>query len=292
MFNCVLTKYASEYRLRLFENFCFNHQSPPKPEPEPLFRTPFYDKETYEPIYASMIDEPSDEVIIARKAESLRCSVSRTKRLAKDLALSFGSWTWFGTFTFNDSLVDGYNYDQCLHVISSWLNRMMIKYPDLKYLGCPEIHPTSGRFHFHFLFSADITPELSYAGFFRFSGGHVYHADSYLFGFTNFTIIKHPGRVSSYIIKYITKESCTAIHRHRFLYSRSTLSHCDTKNYFLSNEAIKFVKQCLKNINCGGYTYDVSLKSFKTLQVSDFFFSNNGDFDFIFDSLPPDSCLC
>lgn len=130
-------------------------------------------------------------------------SLSRTKKRIYDYARS-NEFTYFVTLTFNPEKVDSYSCDDSYKHMSTWLNNMRKKYPDLKYLGVPELHK-SGRFHFHFLMSDDIKSDLSDSG--KKDKGHIiYNVGSYRLGWSTAIEIYDKHKVPSYMVKYISKD--------------------------------------------------------------------------------------
>ena len=86
-----------------------------------------------------------------REEENKRRSVSRSKQTIYELARN-GVWDWFVTLTFDGSKVDRYNYAEVTKKLSTWLNNLRKKSPDLQYLFVPEQHK-DGAYHFHGLVS-------------------------------------------------------------------------------------------------------------------------------------------
>lgn len=141
-----------------------------------------------------------------KAAASLSSSFSRTKRKIYDLVRG-QSWDWFLTFTFAPDKVDRYNFDECSAVMKKWLEMQRTRHLrtglDLKYIVVPELHQ-DGAYHFHGIFGdAD-------AGLFGLvsSVQDEYHVTSYTAGFSTATAVHDQGAVSSYIVKYITKDLC------------------------------------------------------------------------------------
>lgn len=137
------------------------------------------------------------------KAHSDYVSLSRTKKHIYDYARS-NDFRYFVTLTFDPAKVDSFSCDDSYRHMSTWLNNMRKRFPDLRYLGVPELHK-SGRFHFHFLMSSDIESVLLDSG--KKDKGHViYNVGSYRLGWSTAIEIYDKSKVPSYMVKYITKD--------------------------------------------------------------------------------------
>lgn len=149
-------------------------------------------------------------------------SYSRTRKRIYDYARA-NDFCYFVTLTFNPDKVDSFSCVDSYEHMRNWLNRMRKKFPDLKYLGVPELHK-SGRYHFHFLMSDDIKSVLLDSGKFDNKGHKIYNLGSYRFGWSTVVEIYDKDRLPSYIIKYITKDLCKASpNRRRYWNSHNLL---------------------------------------------------------------------
>lgn len=139
--------------------------------------------------------------------DSLRISRSRTIKKIYDIGRS-NYWDWFFTLTFNPEKVDSFNYAICTQKLSKWLNNMRLKCPDMKYIVVPEKHPTSGRWHFHGLFSNVSELDFKLSGKYTDNGQEIFNVGKYNLGWS--TAIKLDGSfaVVGYMTKYITKKLC------------------------------------------------------------------------------------
>lgn len=113
-------------------------------------------------------------------------------------------FTYFVTLTFNPEKVNRYSCEETYEKMRNWLNRMRKKFPDLRYLGVPELHK-DGAFHFHFLMSEHIKSVLSDSKK-RHNGRVIYNVDTYRFGWTTAMEIYDKSKIPSYMVKYITKD--------------------------------------------------------------------------------------
>lgn len=133
-------------------------------------------------------------------------SLSRTKNAIYNIARS-NIWDWFITLTFDREITDSSDYDIVTHKLQNFLENFRKRYsPDMKYLIVPELHNDKEHYHFHGLLSNVENMQ------FRFSGHYskdkpIFNIVNWKYGFTTATRIEDTQRVSSYITKYITKES-------------------------------------------------------------------------------------
>lgn len=158
-------------------------------------------------------------------------SVKRTKEKLKELLLS-NKWEYFVTITFNPKIHDSLNYDVVSKVMANWLKNIKKNHcSDVKYIGVPEYHKKSRRFHFHFLMSDIGTLNLKDSGYVKChwtkrkyikrskyektkkyyklndtDGVTIYNINSYNSGFTTLMPVIDSGKASSYLLKYLTKE--------------------------------------------------------------------------------------
>ena len=144
-------------------------------------------------------------------------------------------WHWFATFTFDSSIVDRANYDECYKKLSTWLKNIRNRYcPNLKYLCVPELHSDGVNWHFHGLLAN--VEELTFVQAINGkkdsvyyglplkdnNGNDVYTLEEYRLGFATFTRVKDTRRVSHYITKYVTKSVSFKLEgRNRHLASRN-----------------------------------------------------------------------
>lgn len=122
--------------------------------------------------------------------------------------------------------------------------------PDFMYLIVPEMHlriEENGKraFHFHGLIAncdgLNIVPSIDKRGKQRKtkSGIPRFEIQNYRLGFSDATPIQDTYKISSYILKYVTKaECCVNKGKHRFIHSKNlnkpkeTLFYSDTKPLF------------------------------------------------------------
>lgn len=136
-------------------------------------------------------------------------NMSRAIQKVYDLARS-NEFDWFVTMTFNQALVNRYDYDSCSDALYGFTHKLSKR--GNTWLIVPEQHQ-DGAFHMHGLISGDL--DLTHWK------GDVYNLNDFKWGFTTATPIKDRKRVSSYIAKYLTKEIVVPKGRKRYWASRA-----------------------------------------------------------------------
>lgn len=142
---------------------------------------------------------------MGNEEENIKRSLRRTKSVISDISRS-NSWEWFLTLTFDPQKVDSYSYEDTTKKLSQWLNNARKKANDMKYIVVAEKHPTSGRFHFHGLFSSIEELSLTDSSLIDKKGRTIYNVGKYKLGWSTATQIESHERASSYIMKYISKD--------------------------------------------------------------------------------------
>lgn len=131
-------------------------------------------------------------------------------------------WDYFITGTFNDEKVDASHASEVFKPVTYWLSNM-VRRKGLKYLLVPELHPTSGRIHFHGLINDSL--KLSDSGRVMYTGQAyrrsslisqgidpnnfktVYNIDDWKFGFSTAIKVDNSAvRLARYVTKYICKD--------------------------------------------------------------------------------------
>lgn len=178
----------------------------------------------------------------------------RDKQKIFDLARS-NTWHWFGTFTFDGTKINRYDYEECYKKLSKWLmNVRNRKCKDLKYLCIPEQHK-NGAWHFHcllanteeltFIRATNNNKDSKYYGLplCDNKGREIYNIENFTIGFTNFSKVSDTRRVSMYIVKYITKSNCIKLEgRNRHLASRNLNKPTVRKSECTKEEIDEFLK--------------------------------------------------
>ncbi|MCM1047360.1 MAG: hypothetical protein NC433_02915 [Clostridiales bacterium] len=159
--------------------------------------------ETADNNIAAAGSERTEEMI----EHSKNVSLSRTKNSIYNIARS-NTWQWFITLTFDQTKTDSSDYDVVVHRLHTFLKNLRTrKCPDMKYLIVPELHKDGIHYHFHGLLSDVGGLRFTFSGHFDEEDNPIYNLPDWKIGFTTATQIKDSQRVSSYITKYITKDS-------------------------------------------------------------------------------------
>lgn len=143
-----------------------------------------------------------------RKRKNARDSFRRTVNKIHDLARC-EEWTMFYTLTFSPGVVDREDFGACMKKARKWFDNIrQRKAHDLKYLIIPELHSDKKSWHIHGLVCNDDGVSYVDSGKKDKQGRTIYNVEKYKFGFSTATRIEDSKKVSSYVLKYITKDLC------------------------------------------------------------------------------------
>ena len=182
------------------------------------FDTPTYGKSKLSDKRVSSLSDRKEgveqlEEMSDKTNASLRISGSRTRQNVFDYALANAKdFSYFVTLTFNPQYVNSFSYDDSVQAMSNWLKNFKKRHAsDLKYIGVPEKHK-SGRYHFHFLMSADIGSCLLDSGRTDERGHTIYNVGKYKLGWsTAIHIYENGTKLAGYLMKYISKDLLDSI---------------------------------------------------------------------------------
>lgn len=155
-------------------------------------------------------DLQADEM---RKRKNARDSYRRTVNKIHDLARC-EKWTMFYTLTFSPNYVDREDFGECMKKARKYFDNLrQRKAHDIKYLLIPELHKDKKSWHVHGLVCNDQGVGYVDSGLKDKHGKIIYNVGSYKWGWS--TAIKigdtaddNTQLVSSYVLKYITKDLC------------------------------------------------------------------------------------
>lgn len=142
--------------------------------------------------------------------------------------LKANSFDLFWTLTFDDQKVNAKDYIYSRKRLQAWLKYQREKYGKFAYLFVPELHPESGRIHFHGV-TGGLAPPLTEARYPKSgrlivkNGVQIFNADNWQNGFSTVSTIQDKNKTANYIAKYITKELMeipTAYHQPRYFVGR------------------------------------------------------------------------
>ena len=164
---------------------------------------------------------------------SLASSLNRTRNEIYRWARQC-RWEWFITLTFDGAKTERESYSACMERTAKWFNNQKHRYaPDLMYLYVPEQH-RKGGWHIHGVVANTGNMKFTDSGRVSFHGkacrrnaGNrgcpvIYNLSGWRYGFSTATEVADAHRVSTYILKYITKELVADTpYRHRYFRSRN-----------------------------------------------------------------------
>lgn len=167
-------------------------------------------------------------------------NISRSKKSVKELALC-NDFNFFVTITIKNDY-NRYNIDNVFYFLQKFCKKYKRKFSSFSYVFIAEYHK-NGAIHFHGLcnlpFEA-IQLDLYRRTIKNQKDDRFYHTFSSLifdnFGRNTFDYITSKDKISSYILKYITKD-CIRTSSHRLYTCSRGLKHAD-KTYY-SNEKLK-----------------------------------------------------
>lgn len=159
-----------------------------------------------------------------QEEHSVKVSLSATKNRIYNIARS-NTWDWFITLTFDRNNTDSSDYEMVVRRLHTFLNNLQKRRcPELKYLIVPELHKDREHYHFHGLISGCGRLRFCFSGHFDKKGKPVYNMLDWNYGFTTATQIQDSRKASSYITKYITKDTELKLkNKKRYLCSRNVL---------------------------------------------------------------------
>lgn len=190
------------------------------------------------------------------ESHCIRVSLGKTKNTIYNIARS-NIWKWFITFTINPDKADRSNYDEVVKRLTIFLNNLQKrKCPNLKYLIVPELHADKTNYHFHGLIAECDELEFVFSGKFDKKGKPVFNIPQWSYGFTTATLVEDTARASSYITKYVTKESERYLkNKHRYYTNRNTARTPPEK--LVVGNITDFIKTYADDIT---YMKDVTIK--------------------------------
>lgn len=137
------------------------------------------------------------------KGEDLERSMRRARGKLRRLALA-NDFRWFVTLTFNPEKVDSFDAAAVVKKLNAWCSNM-VQRKGLRYILIPELHPTSGRIHFHGFFSDCL--EVVDSGHMDRQGHKVYNLPQWSLGFTTaIELYDDYTKAVGYVCKYVGKQ--------------------------------------------------------------------------------------
>ena len=154
----------------------------------------------------------------------IKVSLNKTKNTIYNIARS-NEWKWFITLTLSPDKVDRSSYDDVVKKLTIFLNNLQKRRcPKLRYLIVPELHKDKTNYHFHGLLADCDELDFAFSGKFDNTGKPIFNIPQWSYGFTTATLVEDTARASSYITKYVTKETEQYLkNKHRYYTNRNTL---------------------------------------------------------------------
>ena len=138
------------------------------------------------------------------KGEDLERSMRRARAKLRRLALA-NDFRWFVTLTFNPEKVDSFDAAAVVKKLNAWCSNM-VQRKGLRYILIPELHPKSGRIHFHGFFNDCVVVVDS--GHADRQGHKIYNLPQWTLGFTTaIELYDDYSQAVGYVSKYIGKQS-------------------------------------------------------------------------------------
>lgn len=194
--------------------------------PNDIYKYTVFNKLIFNPYNAELINKNNSRVDYIKSDNPVTRddSIKRAKDKIFDIAFVNSSlWQFFVTLTLDKTKIDRYDKKEINKKLKKWLSNMVINY-NLNYLIIPEYHK-DGAIHFHGLISGDDL-RLSYVGLDK-KGRELYNLNSWRLGFNSCVRLDdNRAAVSSYITKYVTKDTLKILGNVYYAGGRSLLRDC------------------------------------------------------------------
>lgn len=246
IYNTLLVKYKNSWQLRTYQ---FPIRSESKEDEKYLG---FSISENFEST-ENEINKAFEKVDEKYNFDGHSCYVSVNRSKNKIFYLSRSNdWTdgYFCTLEIDQNRYDGRDYKVASELIRKFTKYLRQYDPDIYALFVPELHPTSGRFHFHGLIKGNIKDILKYSGHIK-KGHMIYNfVSGWKYGFTNVTKIQSALAVEKYICKYTTKELLNnTLYQHRYftlnlkeaeMWKFNLIDHQELFKELIDNDLVEF----------------------------------------------------
>ena len=281
IYNTLLVKYQNSWQLR-------SYQFPIRSEQKLEENSSFCTDNDFEKV-ENEIDEAfsKNDEKYHFEGHSAYVSVNRSKNKIFYYSRS-NDWVggYFVTLEIDQNRYDGRDYKVASDLIRHFSMFLRKHDRDIKALFVPELHPTSGRFHFHGLIKGDISDILKYSGHI-IRGYMVYNfLRGWDYGFTNVTKVKNTLAVEKYIAKYTTKELLNStLYQHRYftlnlneapMLKYNLYKHEELFKELVANDLVEFINTDGKYNRC---TYCEIKNSDQVLKLIDKYVTLSNDLD-------------
>lgn len=228
-------------------------------------KQPFKNIEEYDYTPA---DTAEREKYLRKKAMD---NIVKTRSKIYDIARS-NEWNYFITLTFNDRVVDRYNYQECMNKISNFFHNFKSKNkktcPNFRYLIIHEKHD-DGAYHFHgLMYLEDESENMLTKALYPLAhklggkpilkkGKQVYNWSKYNHGYSTVTRIQNLEATCKYILKYVTKDLDKSYTkgRRRFMYSSNCLKP-EIIEHISSDDDYNYLEPIYDSQFSTGYEYN------------------------------------
>lgn len=179
------------------------------------------------------------------RIEQLEHTLKSSRKRALDNLFGYAlcnEWSYFVTLTFSPLYVNREDDEDIKYHWSKFRQKLQYYFNDIKILGIPERHPTSGNLHFHCLVGNCVLDKFltrainPHTGKQIYSNGRVvYNLNLFDFGFS--TLVKidsNPLKVVNYLSKYIVKDFGNIGYNKKNIFRTHNLNF-KNKEYFLLN---------------------------------------------------------
>ena len=281
IYNTLLVKYENSWQLR-------SYQFPIRSEQKQEENSSFCTDNDFEHV-ENEIDEAfsKNDQKYHFEGHSAYVSVNRSKNKIFYYSRS-NDWVggYFVTLEIDENRYNGRDYKVASDLIRHFSMFLRKHDRDIKALFVPELHPKSGRFHFHGLIKGDISDILKYSGHI-IRGYMVYNlVRGWDYGFTNVTKVKNTLAVEKYIAKYTTKELLNStLYQHRYftlnlneapMLKYNLYKHEELFKELVANDLVEFINTDGKYNRC---TYCEIKNSDEVLQLIEKYVTLSNDLD-------------
>lgn len=219
MYNVKAIHYPNgEVQLRHYDSPLVLKESSPYEVEQPERQYKDYERNPFDNKLTRIVDDFDNLEFLNQ--ENARRSYNRTKSKIFSLARCFEPEK-FVTITFNPTMVDRYDFDECSRLVRQWLHNQRRNAPELQYLIIPELHK-DGAIHFHGLLANTGNISFKDSGKRTKDNKVIYNMNKWKYGFTTAIDVYNIHGVTKYIGKYITKELCDVTKgKHRYFVSNN-----------------------------------------------------------------------
>lgn len=175
-------------------------------------------------------EDPDDDAVAGSEPPTPSArAIRRARQNAYDLLMCNPSLDAFVTLTFDPATVDSFSYPDAYDYLRPWLSNR-VQRRGLAYVLVPELHPTSGRIHFHALMNGDALGDLPRA-FDPHTGKPIFHKGRAVYNVAEW----HAGFSTLMRVQKLAgkPDTTAAVSRYMFKYMGKNLGATIGGRYFL-----------------------------------------------------------